>query len=88
MISLWKKKALYSKTDFTDADGILASELEHEFSEMNGWDAETNAEKLLMGLGIDKELHDKKMHELTGGDKVKVFVGAGSFWQSGYPAAR
>ena len=74
-----EKEALYSKADFTDADGILASELEHEFSEMNGWDAETNAEKLLMGLGIDKELHDKQMSELTGGEKVKVLLAQALF---------
>ena len=74
-----EKEALYSKADFTDADGILASELEHEFSEMDGWDAETNAEKLLMGLGIDKELHDKQMSELTGAEKVKVLLAQALF---------
>ncbi len=74
-----QKDALYSKADFTDEDGILASELEHEFAEMNGWDAETNAEKLLMGLGIEKDLHDKLMQDLSGGEKVKVLLAQALF---------
>lgn len=74
-----EKDALYMKEDFSDADGILASELEHEFSEMNGWDAETNAEKLLLGLGIEKDLHDKRMEELSGGEKVKVLLAQALF---------
>ncbi|MDD2484714.1 MAG: ATP-binding cassette domain-containing protein [Eubacteriales bacterium] len=74
-----EKDALYCKEDFSDADGILASELEHEFSEMNGWDSETNAEKLLMGLGIEKDLHDKYMKDLTGAEKVKVLLAQALF---------
>ena len=60
------------KEDFTDEDGIRAGVLEAEFAEMNGWDAESDAAILLNGLGIDKELHEKYMRELTGGEKVKV----------------
>jgi len=74
-----QKEALYCKEDFSDEDGILASELEHEFAEMNGWDAETNAEKLLMGLGIGKELHGKLLEELTGAEKVKVLLAQALF---------
>ena len=74
-----EKDALYSKPDFSDEDGILASELEHEFSELSGWDAETNAEKLLMGLGIEKELHDRQMSELSGAEKVKVLLAQALF---------
>ena len=74
-----QKDALYAKPDFSDADGMLASELEHEFAEMDGWDAETNAEKLLMGLGIGRELHQKYMRELSGDDKVKVLLAQALF---------
>lgn len=74
-----QKDALYAKEDFTEADGMLASELEHEFSELGGWDAESDAERLLIGLGIGRELHDKLMHELTGGEKVKVLLAQALF---------
>ena len=74
-----QKDALYAKPDFSDADGMLASELEHEFAELDGWDAETNAEKLLMGLGIGKEMHQKLMGELGGDDKVKVLLAQALF---------
>lgn len=74
-----QKEALYAKADFSDADGMLASELEHEFAEMDGWDAETNAEKLLMGLGIKRELHQKLMRELGSDDKVKVLLAQALF---------
>jgi len=60
-----EKDAIYAKPDFSDADGIRASELEGEFAEMNGWEAESDAESLLNGLGIDTELHHKLMSELT-----------------------
>ncbi|MEG2740585.1 ABC-F family ATP-binding cassette domain-containing protein [Clostridium sp.] len=69
-----EKDALYMKEDFSEEDGIKAAELEGEFAELDGWDAETNAERVLMGLGITKELHYKQMKELTGGDKVKVLL--------------
>nr|WP_330375475.1 ATP-binding cassette domain-containing protein [Inediibacterium massiliense] len=74
-----EKDALYQKEDFTEEDGIKASELEGEFAELDGWDAETNAEKLLMGLGITKDLHYKKMEELEGGEKVKVLLAQSLF---------
>jgi len=74
-----EKDALYAKPDFTEEDGIKASELEGEFAEMDGWSAETNAEKLLMGLGITKDLHGKKMAELKGGEKVKVLLAQALF---------
>lgn len=74
-----EKDALYAKEDFSNEDGIKASELEGEFAELNGWDAETDAEKLLMGLGITKDLHTKKMGELLGGDKVKVLLAQALF---------
>ncbi|MBC6003268.1 ATP-binding cassette domain-containing protein [[Eubacterium] tenue] len=74
-----EKDALYMKPDFSEEDGIKAAELEGEFAELDGWDAETNAEKLLMGLGITKDLHYKQMKELTGGDKVKVLLAQALF---------
>ena len=74
-----EKDALYMKEDFSEEDGIKAAELEGEFAELDGWDAETNAEKILMGLGIDKELHYKQMKELEGGEKVKVLLAKALF---------
>ena len=74
-----EKDALYMKPDFSEEDGIKAAELEGEFAELDGWDAETNAEKLLMGLGITKDLHYKQMKELTGGEKVKVLLAQALF---------
>ena len=74
-----EKDALYMKEDFTEEDGIKAAELEGEFAELDGWDAETNAEKILMGLGIDKDLHYKQMKELEGGEKVKVLLAQALF---------
>lgn len=76
---MMEKDALYAKADFTEEDGHRAAELEGEFAEMDGWDAETNAEKLLMGLGIGKDLHQKLMSELTGGEKVKVLLAQALF---------
>jgi ATPase subunit of ABC transporter with duplicated ATPase domains len=73
------KEVLYAKDDFDDEDGILVGALENEFAELNGWDAETNAEKLLMGLGIGKELHGKRMSELSGNEKVKVLLAQALF---------
>ena len=74
-----EKDALYMKPDFSEEDGIKAAELEGEFAELDGWDAENNAERLLMGLGISKDLHYKQMKELTGGEKVKVLLAQALF---------
>ena len=74
-----EKNAIYAKTDFTDEDGIRAAELEGEFAELNGWDAETEAETLLMGLKIGADLHHKLMKELTEPEKVKVLLAQALF---------
>jgi len=74
-----QKEKLYSKEEFTEEDGILASELEGEFAELDGWDAETNAEKFLIGLGIGPDLHHKLMKELTEPEKVKVLLAQAIF---------
>ncbi|MBP3459340.1 MAG: ATP-binding cassette domain-containing protein [Lachnospiraceae bacterium] len=74
-----EKDAIYAKEDFTDEDGIRASELEAEFAEMDGWDAETNAAMLLNGLGIDTELHYSIMSDLNGSEKVKVLLAKALF---------
>ena len=74
-----EKDELYSKEDFSEEDGIKAAELEGEFAELDGWDAETNAEKLLMGLGITKDLHKKYMKDLQAGEKVKVLLAQALF---------
>ena len=73
------KNEIYSKTEFTDEDGIKISELEGEFAELDGWEAETNAEKFLTGLGIVPELHNKYMKELTEPEKVKVLLAQSLF---------
>ena len=74
-----EKEAIYSKEDFTDEDGIRASELEGEFAEMNGWEAESDAATLLNGLGIDTEFHYAQMADLTGSMKVKVLLAQALF---------
>ena len=74
-----EKEAIYAKEDFTDEDGIRASELEGEFAEMNGWEAESDAATLLNGLGIDTEFHYAKMADLTGSMKVKVLLAQALF---------
>ena len=74
-----QKEALYSKPDFNDDDGILLSELEGEFAELNGWDAETDAEKLLNGVGISPDLHHTKMADLEASLKVKVLLAQALF---------
>ena len=74
-----EKEALYAKEDFTDEDGIKASELEGEFATMNGWVAESDAATLLNGLGIDTELHYKYLKDLTGSEKVKVLLALALF---------
>ena len=74
-----EKDAIYMKADFTDEDGMKAAELEGEFAELNGWEAESEAAILLKGLGIEENLHDKKMAELTGSEKVKVLLAQALF---------
>ena len=74
-----QKEALYMKTEFTEEEGILLSELEGEFAELNGWDAETDAEKLLNGVGITSEYYYKQMNELEGKEKVKVLLAQALF---------
>lgn len=80
LYSIMKEKdAIYAKEDFTEEDGIRASELEGEFAEMNGWEAEADAATLLNGLGVGTELHDKKVGELTDTDKVKILLAQALF---------
>src|SRR5690554_706326 len=74
-----EKDALYAKEDFSDEDGIRASELEAEFAEMNGWEAESEAATLLAGLGLGDSYLEKKMKELTGSEKVKVLLAQALF---------
>ena len=74
-----EKDAIYAKEDFSDEDGIRASELEAEFAELDGWEAESNAETLLNGLGIETELHYAQMSELGGNEKVKVLLAKALF---------
>lgn len=74
-----EKDAIYQKPDFSDEDGIRAAELEGEFAEMNGWEAESEAAILLKGLGVDESLHHKTMAELTGAEKVKVLLAQALF---------
>ncbi|MBE6046909.1 MAG: ATP-binding cassette domain-containing protein [Clostridium sp.] len=78
-----EKDALYAKEDFSDEDGIRASELEGEFADLNGWEAESEASSLLQGLGIGTESHYKKMSELTGAEKVKVLLAQALFGNPG-----
>ena len=74
-----EKEALYSKPDFTDEDGIRAAELEGEFAEMDGWDAESSAQTMLNQLGVTEDKHTLKMAELDGNDKVKVLLAQALF---------
>ncbi|QFT89177.1 putative ABC transporter ATP-binding protein YheS [Bacillus sp. THAF10] len=74
-----EKDAIYMKADFSDEDGMRAAELEGEFAELNGWEAESEAAILLKGLGITEELHDKKMADITGSEKVKVLLAQALF---------
>lgn len=80
---LWKimeeKDALYAKPDFSEADGIRASELEAEFAEMDGWNAESDAASLLSALGISEDMHYTQMSEINGPDKVKVLLAQAIF---------
>lgn len=81
--SLWanikEKEQLYNKSDFSDADGLKASELEEKFNEMNGWNAESDASSLLSGLGIMEENRQKLLKELSGKEKVKVLLAQALF---------
>src|SRR5690625_4688017 len=74
-----EKDAIYQKADFTEEDGMKAAELEGEFAELNGWEAESDAGVLLNGLGIGGDLQQKKMAELTGSEKVKVLLAQALF---------
>jgi ATPase subunit of ABC transporter with duplicated ATPase domains len=74
-----EKDALYSKTDFSENDGHRASELEEQFAEMDGWNAESDAANLLSGLGIKEDVHEKLMGELSGKEKVKVLLAQALF---------
>ncbi|MBS7525649.1 ATP-binding cassette domain-containing protein [Fusibacter paucivorans] len=74
-----EKDAIYLKEDFTEEDGMRAAELEGEFAELDGWDAESNVEKLLNGLGVDQENFHKLMGDVQSGDKVKVLLAQSLF---------
>ncbi len=74
-----QKDALYAKEDFSEEDGVLASELESEFAELNGWEAESDASKLLQGLGLPEELLYAQMETLSGNEKVKVLLAQALF---------
>ena len=74
-----EKEEIYAKEDFTDEDGMKASELEGEFASMNGWEAESDAATLLNGLGIETDLHYKYLRDLTGAEKVKVLLAQALF---------
>lgn len=74
-----EKEALYAKEDFTEEDGIETAHLEAEFAELNGWEAEYDAEKLLIGLEIPKEMHQMRMGDLNGSDKIKVLLAQALF---------
>ncbi|MGR6004090.1 ABC-F family ATP-binding cassette domain-containing protein [Bacillus cereus] len=76
-----EKNAIYMKEDFSDEDGMRVAELEGEFAELNGWEAESEVAILLKGLGIGENLHDKKLSELTGAEKVKVLLAQALFGQ-------
>lgn len=74
-----EKDAIYAKADFSEADGLKVAELEGEFTELNGWEAEAEAASLLNGLGVPENLHYKKMQELNGNEKVKVLLAQALF---------
>ena len=78
-----EKDLLYAKEDFTDADGMKASELEGEFAEMDGWESESDASSLLQGLGVGTELHYSLLKELDGSEKVKVLLAQALFGKPG-----
>ena len=74
-----EKDALYEKEDFSDEDGIKAAELEAEFAEMDGWEADSNASKLMQGLGLDESIMYSQMADLGGNEKVKVLLAQALF---------
>lgn len=74
-----EREALYAKGDFSDADGDRAADLETEFADLNGWEAESDAAILLSGLGIESDLHLMKMRELKGSEKIKVLLAQALF---------
>ncbi|MBR1530342.1 MAG: ABC-F family ATP-binding cassette domain-containing protein, partial [Oscillospiraceae bacterium] len=74
-----QKDALYAKEDFSDEDGVLASELEAEFAELNGWEAESDASKLIQGLGLPEDLLYQQMETLSGNEKVKILLAQALF---------
>ncbi len=76
---MMEREAVYAKEDFTEEDGLKAAELESDFAELNGWEAESEASQLLAGLGIKEDLHSKKMKELDGGQKVRVLLAQALF---------
>jgi len=76
---MFEREAIYAKADFSEEDGVRSAELEAEFAEMNGYEAESEAAVLLNGLGIPEELRTKKMKELEGGDKVRVLLAQALF---------
>lgn len=78
-----EKDELYAKEDFSDEDGIKTSELEGEFADLNGWEAEAEASSLLQGLQIETDLHSKKVSELSGAEKVKVLLAQALFGKPG-----
>lgn len=78
-----EKDEIYAKPDFSDEDGIKAAELEAEFADLNGWEADSDASSLLQGLGIGTELHYKKVSELSGAQKVKVLLAQALFGNPG-----
>src|SRR5690554_2144688 len=74
-----EKEAIYSKTEFSDEDGMRAAELEGDFADLNGWEAEAEAAELLIGLGIPKALHDLKMKDIDSSEKVRVLLSQALF---------
>ncbi|NTW71976.1 MAG: ATP-binding cassette domain-containing protein [Eubacteriaceae bacterium] len=78
-----EKEALYSKPDFSDEDGLKVAELEGEFADMDGWEAESDASYLLNGLGIGSDLHYKLMSELSGNEKIKILLAQALFGKPG-----
>ncbi len=76
---MMEREAVYAKEDFTEEDGIKAAELESDFAELNGWESESEASQLLAGLGIKEVLHNKKMKDLDGGQKVRVLLAQALF---------
>ncbi len=78
-----EKEALYAKPDFSEADGVRASELEGEYADLNGWNAESEAATMLSGLGLKEALHSRQMKELTGGEKVRVLLAQALFGNPG-----